>query len=1069
MSSSVFRPIVIILAVLCLAGTIAARGKTDLKRASGQTDRGSDEISRTEPADITDPVISWPTYYGVQQTDKLTTTFDCFGTYGIGYGSWWLTQNHGWPMASFESPPGSEKEYLWSGALWIGGIVETDTLVSTGLDGWSREGYEFRPRQNPIGSVTKCDSPADFSMRAVFTDTCEYLDLYSMLPHVPLNLQVANRSHVWRSPTDEDIVIYDMTFTNIGDQLLESVYIGHFMDADVGWTNSMNYLVDDLAGSIRDQGIAYIIDNDGDPVNGNYYEYSDTRKIFAFRLLASSHPIADSNFNWWRSNQASPECDFSPRLLPTPEDPYFDFGTGGTGTPEGDTNKYYVLSHREWDYDQAYTGCIGPDDPVWMTPPAACADGLACGADIKFTLSHGPFTLAPNESVRLIYAMFTADAVHEFPLAAYMFLPDLPDDYVDALNFDDVLVNSARASELAAILLDPTLPDLGLVVESQDADRAVLRWDPWAFDNIDGYEVFLSEIPVEEIPYPGVVPPWLLAGTPDHLTTVTQALFAYETPRSGAVYYAAVAHNIPGDIGQTTDPVLIDYRSRSAPQITDQTAVYGPDCSSDVSSSVPVYPRIKWSPPTGSAVSYYNIYRFESAEAFADHYYPFYDEGAYKDIIIPVDTIEIGDKTYYFYSMDVFAVVAKGVHEFIDTEPVDGASYLIAAVDPNGCESRFSLPVTTHEIGCFDKDIMVFTSLGTGWAAKDSVRVFYEDILDGFSFDLYSYPDTVYKYDCTGNPETCVRWQDFTSYKMVILEEHSYHPFFTEQFESQSNCMTNYLNSGGRMAYFGGFEGFNVYDVNDSGLYTADYDFINRFFGIDSIFYYGFCYYGLWPYGPKLDTTFGFIEARSELPSWPSVYYDQTRNPFATVINYAWGYETPPSVATFVVNSMGEVSHTYQTLYPEYSVLEGHPVGVITKAGGAKTYLFGFHLWYMERSSARDLINTLFRGIPGGSSSKDELGLPADLVLSQNYPNPFNPSTIVEFSLPEASDVTLEIYNILGQRVKTLIDGQKLQAGKHSVEWRSDDAGENKVSSGVYFYRLRAGDKTATKKMMLLK
>ena len=65
--------------------------------------------------------------------------------------------------------------------------------------------------------------------------------------------------------------------------------------------------------------------------------------------------------------------------------------------------------------------------------------------------------------------------------------------------------------------------------------------------------------------------------------------------------------------------------------------------------------------------------------------------------------------------------------------------------------------------------------------------------------------------------------------------------------------------------------------------------------------------------------------------------------------------------------------------------------------------------------------------------------------------------------------MTLEIYNILGQRVNTLIDGRMFQAGSHSIEWHSDNAHGNKVSSGIYFYRLNAGDKTATRKMMLLK
>jgi hypothetical protein len=97
------------------------------------------------------------------------------------------------------------------------------------------------------------------------------------------------------------------------------------------------------------------------------------------------------------------------------------------------------------------------------------------------------------------------------------------------------------------------------------------------------------------------------------------------------------------------------------------------------------------------------------------------------------------------------------------------------------------------------------------------------------------------------------------------------------------------------------------------------------------------------------------------------------------------------------------------------------------------------------------------------SLGRIEPELPREFSLSQNYPNPFNPTTEINFALPSACDVSLEIYNITGQRVTTLVDSY-LEAGQHSVLW---DASSN--ASGVYFYRLTAGEFTETKKMMLLK
>jgi hypothetical protein len=90
------------------------------------------------------------------------------------------------------------------------------------------------------------------------------------------------------------------------------------------------------------------------------------------------------------------------------------------------------------------------------------------------------------------------------------------------------------------------------------------------------------------------------------------------------------------------------------------------------------------------------------------------------------------------------------------------------------------------------------------------------------------------------------------------------------------------------------------------------------------------------------------------------------------------------------------------------------------------------------------------------------------LTLHQNHPNPFNPSTAISFTLPKRTMVTLSIYNVSGTLVATLVD-ETIDDGFKEVLWDGKDARGNPVSSGVYFYRLTAGDKTLTKKMVLLK
>jgi len=88
---------------------------------------------------------------------------------------------------------------------------------------------------------------------------------------------------------------------------------------------------------------------------------------------------------------------------------------------------------------------------------------------------------------------------------------------------------------------------------------------------------------------------------------------------------------------------------------------------------------------------------------------------------------------------------------------------------------------------------------------------------------------------------------------------------------------------------------------------------------------------------------------------------------------------------------------------------------------------------------------------------------PSVFALYQNHPNPFNPTTEISFDLPAAYHVKLEIFNSIGQKVTNLVD-RYLEAGEHTVIWNSTEA-----ASGVYIYRLEAGDFVATRKMVLLK
>ncbi len=100
-------------------------------------------------------------------------------------------------------------------------------------------------------------------------------------------------------------------------------------------------------------------------------------------------------------------------------------------------------------------------------------------------------------------------------------------------------------------------------------------------------------------------------------------------------------------------------------------------------------------------------------------------------------------------------------------------------------------------------------------------------------------------------------------------------------------------------------------------------------------------------------------------------------------------------------------------------------------------------------------------------SVDEEPSIPQAINLYQNYPNPFNPSTTIKFRIPEYEFVSLKIYDLLGNEIATLVNEEK-PAGNYEVEFQSA-VGNKELASGIYYYQLRAGNNTETKKMLMLK
>jgi hypothetical protein len=371
----------------------------------------------------------------------------------------------GLPVRNCEYPIGSRQYYLFSGAFWVGGVVGDDTLVSVGVDGWDA-GQELNPDNAPLGGFRYRSTLSSLSQYrdsavshqdflATYWDTCVTCigvrpDPVDHRPHRPLGLRVDQRSYAWNYPYAADFVIFDLTLTNVLSNQIRNAYFGVYVDADVYANGNGNGYLDDVTGFIPSETIpgtacaasvhaplAWIADNDGDLSSQQVKPVPNVTGTALLRAPVDSMAVS---FNWWVSN-GDPSEDFGPMRKANMR----DFGTGGTGTPTGDRNKYWLLRNSDIDYDQVFTATISSDDSVWMFPTQLLAPDLARGFDTRYLLSVGPFDLDPGQSVPLVFAYVGGKDLHTDPTN----LQNLPADpwrYYQHLNFTNLKNNAVYAS-----------------------------------------------------------------------------------------------------------------------------------------------------------------------------------------------------------------------------------------------------------------------------------------------------------------------------------------------------------------------------------------------------------------------------------------------------------------------------------------------------------------------------------------------------------------------------------------------------------------------------------------------
>ncbi|MCP4568931.1 MAG: T9SS type A sorting domain-containing protein [FCB group bacterium] len=1040
-----------------LSGTIFIHAADLIGHQHGQpqeTEAKQDIISNALSVDgFVSPVDCW-----LLNTGMIDATMTNTGQLGSNYG---CCLYDGADCPSFVSPPGSGLEYLFSGAVWIGGIVGTDTLVTSGQDGWLNWQELYPPVEGLLFDYSGYQ--AVWTLAADTFNISDGTDCDCPRIHRPMNIRLANRAFYRQSSPENNLIIYDMVITNLGTETITEGFIGLYIDGDVYHTSkSATGFMDDLAGSLVDQDIAYVIDNDGDPGPPDY-QYTDLNptKIMATKFLQSSFEPLVSSFNWWVSN-SNAIYDFGPRRVDDYGNPQCSMEPAqNRGTPILDRHKYCYLSNGEWDYDMIYTA---DTNDGWEPPPAPqTALDFANGYDTRYLMALGPFNLQPDSSIRVLFSTFTGDSVHTDPMN-FENMWDDKDAFLANLNFTGVIENAALAEMLADSLLNPTNPVIGLHAQHADLDSVVIEWDPWVFDGIAGYNIYLQQVPEAAMPYPGIVPPWavpddliLLAGTDRTWRHTIEDLEPYR------FYFVSTSHRVSGGSSQLCEPILFSTGEQIPAPVPDGKYVF-------IQPGEPV--SFGWEGPEGIDIDHYNIYDFAGWSEYIKNYSPFYDTGAARDSIAPQDSFFVDDVWYFYYAMEI-AFQADGEETSFTISSVDDSTvYMITAVDTDGYESGFSSEILVLHRAPRNREIVVVTSgrYTQTFTEHDTIVAFYDSVLQGYDFEILKMKDSLSFLPW----KPCEwLWEDLQPFELVIWEDGMRDGIieFGPHGGSLSIALEKYLLNGGTMAYFGSFAQLSFSPRHDDPpAYKPMYNWFGKdYFGIDSVLQTGYLFYivQLMALPAAEDTLVGMIMAESVHDTIPDVAYDGSLNLFIPDFERVWSTITAPMASTFIPDTRGETTHLLRSLYPQTSLVDGHAVGVLTETDQSKTYAFGFQPWYMNHADFRDLVDFMMGKNPLDSES-DTPSIPKAFSLSQNRPNPFNPNTQISFYLPRRSTVRLEVFDILGRKLRTLVDDQR-EEGEHVVEFDGRDSDGIELASGIYFYRLKTGDNIEAKKMILLK
>lgn len=364
---------------------------------------------------------------------------------------------------SFEFPGGTRNDYLYSGGLWVGGIVGPDTLVSLPVDGASRSAageftsYDTITESSTLRGTEYYD-PRAFAEQQYFARYSDTLitgtadELEGRL-HKPLNIEIAQTSYAWSDNFTRQFVIVENWIKNIGTRPIDKMVCGVFMDADVynkgsnsvstGWIDDVSGFIETapslLAPDTRDElNVAWVGDNDGDPFGGQYPPTS-ARGLVGIRILRAP-PSEHLSFNWWLTGGTAAQNWGPVKAGARPP-----ATGGGLGVPDGDRNRYYVMANGEIDYGQLYAA-LDHTGEGWRPPLRAGGCDVADGLDTRQVISAGPFCdpLLPGDSLPFVYALCAGDNAYTNP--NLQFDCHNPDVFARSVNGDQLAYAATWAS-----------------------------------------------------------------------------------------------------------------------------------------------------------------------------------------------------------------------------------------------------------------------------------------------------------------------------------------------------------------------------------------------------------------------------------------------------------------------------------------------------------------------------------------------------------------------------------------------------------------------------------------------